>query len=321
MRVLDSGDVYRLLDMESCIREVENAFRARGEGRRASSAVAGLELNGGALHAKLGALDLSRSYAAVKINANFPDNPARFGLPTIQGIVVLFDASTGEPLACMDSGPITALRTAAASAVAARYLALRSASSVALIGCGTQARAHVIALRHVRPIERIVVFDADRNTADRIAKELAKDGKVSVSVADHLQQATTGAEIVVTSTPSRTAFLDVGSVSRGTFIAAVGADNEHKQEITPALLRASAVVVDDLDQCSRIGDLHHAIEQGVMRREDIRASLDQVVAGRVSGRLNETETIIFDSTGVAIEDVAAAAVVYERATTTTAANS
>src|SRR6185436_20135531 len=182
MRVLDSGDVYRLLDMESCIREVENAFRARGEGRRASSAVAGLELNGGALHAKLGALDLSRSYAAVKINANFPDNPARFGLPTIQGIVVLFDASTGEPLACMDSGPITALRTAAASAVAARYLALRSASSVALIGCGTQARAHVIALRHVRPIERIVVFDADRNTADRIAKELAKDGKVSVSV-------------------------------------------------------------------------------------------------------------------------------------------
>ena len=321
MRVLDSGDVHRLLDMESCIREVENAFRARGEGRRASSAVAGLELTGGGLHAKLGALDLSRSYAAVKINANFPDNPARFGLPTIQGIVVLFDASTGEPLACMDSGPITALRTAAASAVAARYLALPAASSIAFVGCGTQARAHAVALRHVRPIERIVAFDADRNAADHFAKELAIDGKVSVSVAGHLQQATVGAAIVVTSTPSRVPFLGVGSVSPGTFIAAVGADNEHKQEVSPALLRASAVVVDDLDQCSRIGDLHHAIEQGVMRREDIRASLDQVVAGRVLGRLSEMETIIFDSTGVAIEDVAAAAVVYERAEATRTATS
>src|SRR5437764_14424946 len=108
MRVLSATDVSTLLDMESCIQRVEDAFRVRGEGRGATSVVAGLELSGGTLHAKLGVLDLSRSYAAAKINANLPDNRERFGLPTIQGVVILFDATSGTPLACMDSAPITA---------------------------------------------------------------------------------------------------------------------------------------------------------------------------------------------------------------------
>lgn len=312
MRVLDSADVVQLLDIESCIAEVEKAFRARGEGGRAASAVAGLELERGSLHAKLGVLDLSRSYAAAKINANLPDNPARFGLPTIQGVVVLFDAASGVPLACMDSGTITATRTAAASAVAAKYLALRDASSIAFIGCGIQARAHATAIRSVRPIERIVAFDSDRTIAERFAAEMPGE-QIDVTVSATVRDATRGSAIVVTSTPSRRAFLDVEDVAPGTFIAAVGADNEHKQEIAPALLRAAAVVVDDLDQCSRIGDLHHALELGVMRLEDVRASLDQVVAGAARGRTSDTEVIVFDSTGVAIEDVAAAVVVYERA--------
>jgi alanine dehydrogenase len=318
MRILDGTLVEQLLDMESCIREVEKAFRARGEGRRASSAVAGLELDGGSLHAKLGALDLSRGYAAAKINANFPGNPSTRGLPTIQGIIVLFDASSGVPLACMDSAVITATRTAAASAVAAKYLALAHASSVAFIGCGTQARAHVSALYLVRRIQRIVAFDADRSVAERFVEETRASYSVSVSIARDLDEAALAGEIVVTSTPSRRAFLDVGSLNEGTFVAAVGADNEGKQEIAPALLRNATVVVDDLEQCSRIGDLHHALELRVMRKEDVRASLDQIVAGVKPGRLDEKEIIVFDSTGVAIEDVAAAAFVYERAEETNA---
>lgn len=154
MRVLQASDVELLLDMESCIRVVEDAFRARGEGRRASSAVLGLELDGGTLHAKLGTLNVSRSYAAAKINANFPDNPARRDLPTIQGVLILFDASDGTPLASMDSAIITTMRTAATTAVAAKHLALRKVSTVTFVGCGVQARAHVAALRHVRDIER-----------------------------------------------------------------------------------------------------------------------------------------------------------------------
>lgn len=320
MRVLDEREVIRLLDMESCIREVEKAFRARGEGGRATSAVVGLELESGGLHAKLGALDLARRYAAAKINANFPDNPALRGLPTVQGVVVLFDASSGVPLACMDSRPITAIRTAAATAVAARYLALPKASSVTFIGCGAQARAHVSALRHVRPIRRVVAFDSNPGAAEKFAEEIKVSHDYEVGLSANVVDAARESQIVVTSTPSRRALIDFGDVKPGTFIAAVGADNEHKQEISTALLRAAAVVVDDLTQCSRIGDLHHALEAGVMRESDVRASLDQIVAGRVRGRLDDEEIIVFDSTGVAIEDVAAAALVYERAEITDARN-
>ena len=318
MRVLNGSDVSRLLDMGACIQEVENAFRARGEGRRATSSVAGLELTGGGLHAKLGALDISRGYAAAKINANFPDNPTRRGLPTIQGILVLFDASSGVPLACMDSATITAMRTAAASAVAARHLALPNAASVAFIGCGTQARAHLSALCIVRPITSVAAYDAQPGAAERFAAEVKNDRGVEVLVAESAREAARACGIVVTSTTSQRAVLDVPDVREGTFVAAVGADNEHKQEISPALLRAAVVIVDDLEQCCRIGDLHHALDHGAMRREDVRASLDQVVAGASPGRLDSGEIIIFDSTGVAIEDVAAAALVYERAEATAA---
>lgn len=311
--MLSKEDVTRFLDMESCIEAVAGAFRARGEGRLASSVVVGLELVEGSIHAKLGALDLDRAYAAAKINTNFPDNPAGRGLPTVQGLLILFDAASGVPLACMDSASITAVRTAAASAVAAIYLALPDAFSLAFIGCGAQARAHVAAFFQLRSFKKVVVFDRDRGSAERFAAEIEATRHVQVTIAASPAEASRSSQIVITSTSSRQAILDVGDVEEGTFIAAVGADNEHKQEISPALLRSAAVVVDDIDQCCRIGDLHHALDAGVMRRHDVRASLDQIVAGLVRGRLDDREILVFDSTGVAIEDVAAAALVYERA--------
>ena len=312
MLLIDADEATRLLDMNACIDAVEKAFRSRGEGRLATSSVAGLELNGGSLHAKLGVLELSRVYSAAKVNANFPENPGKRGLPTIQGLLVLFDGSSGLPLACMDSAPITATRTAAASAVAARYLALAGASSVAFIGCGTQARAHASALACVRPIESAVLFDEDSRAAEGFAAEL-RARHLKVEIVRSASTAARAGRIIVTSTPSRRPLLDVDDLQHGSFVAAVGADNEHKQEIAPALLRTAVVIVDDLEQCARIGDLHHALDLGVMRRQDVRGSLDQVVAGKVPGRNSDDEIIIFDSTGVAIEDVAAAALVYERA--------
>lgn len=312
MRVINAREVDQLLDMASCIRAIEDAFRALGEGR-ASSSIGGLELTHGGLHAKMGVIAGTNGYAAAKVNANFPDNPSRHGLPTVQGVVIVFDGATGTPLACMNSGPITATRTAAASAVAASYLALPNADSVAFVGCGVQAKSHAIALRHVRPIRRIFAFDKDRSVAERFAREVGDTVGVETSVVDDHRKATKSSQIVVTSTPSRQAILNVGDVGPGAFIAAVGADNEHKQEISSELLRSAAVIVDDLGQCSAIGDLHHALSVGLMKPSDVRASLDQVVTGRIPGRLDDQEIIVFDSTGIAIEDVAAAAIIYERA--------
>jgi ornithine cyclodeaminase/alanine dehydrogenase-like protein (mu-crystallin family) len=261
----------------------------------------------------MASLELSRPYVATKVNANFPSNPVEHNLPTIQGVVVLIDGANGVPLAVLDSGALTTIRTAAASAVAASLLARANAFTATFIGCGVQARAHLEAMHHVRPLSRIFAIDTRAAVAEEFSVFARDSHGVNVTVASSLAAATRESHIIVTTTPSRSALLDVGDVSPGTFVAAVGADNEHKQEIAPSLLRAAAVVVDDLEQCAHHGDLHHAITAGVMRREDVRASLDQIVAGTRPGRLSDAEIIVFDSTGLAIEDVAAAALVYERA--------
>jgi alanine dehydrogenase len=313
VRVLTDQDVARLLDMPSCIRAIEHAFRARGDGRHAPSGMAGIPLEGGSLHAKIASLEMSRPYAAAKINANLPRNPAERQLPTIQGVLVLFDAATGTPLAVMDSGTLTALRTAAASAVAASHLALPHASTVAFVGCGVQARAHLAALREVRSIDRVFALDQSPTAARAFSEYSIAEHGISCATKPTLRDATRQSQIIVTSTPSHRALLFLDDVEPGSFVAAVGADNEHKQEIDPALLASAAVVVDDLEQCSRIGDLHHALAACVMQPADVRGSLDQIVAGKRPGRMGADEIIIFDSTGLAIEDVAAAAVAYERA--------
>jgi alanine dehydrogenase len=313
MRLLDASDVIRLLDMPSCIRAVEDAFRLRGEGRPTPSAMVGLELEHGTLHAKMASLSSPRTYVAAKVNANFPRNPIVHQLPTIQGVLVLFDGTNGRPLALMDSAAITTLRTAAVSAVAAKWLARADAATVTFVGCGVQARAHLSALRHVRRLERIFAIDPRAEATHDFCSFAVTECEIEAVTPTSLGDATTQSGIIVTTTPSQSPILDVEHVAPGTFVAAVGADNERKQELSVSLLRAAIVVVDDLEQCARYGDLHHALAAGVLARRDVRGSLDEIVSGHRPARLDDEEIIIFDSTGVAIEDVAAAAVVYERA--------
>src|SRR5258705_1458671 len=312
-RLLTRSDVERLLDIRSCIEGEQKEFRLKGEGRPWPGGITGVPVPGGGFHAKAAMLELSRPYFVVKINANFPENPATRGLPTIQGVLVLFDATNGVPLAMMDSMAITTLRTAAASAVAASSLARRGAHSAAFIGCGVQAAAHVAAIWAVREVERAFVFDLDGQKAATFAGEMQALHPFEIQVASDLRRATKESDIVVTTTSAKTAFLGHDHVSNGAFVAAGGADNEHKQEIEVDLLRTSVVIADDLEQCAAIGDLHHALAAGVITRRDVRASVDEVVAGVKPGRMREDEIIIFDSTGLAIEDVAAASIVYERA--------
>lgn len=311
--LLTRSDVERILDIRTCIDGVEQAFRERGEGRLSPAGVLGIHVDGGGFHAKAAALELSRPYFVLKINANFPENPALRGLPTIQGVLVLFDAVSGVPLAVMDSMSITTLRTAAASAVAARHLALDDAHTATFVGCGVQATAHIAAISAVRNLTHAYVFDQDIVKANAFAGEMREVNPFDIVVADDLDGATMQSDIIATLTSAKKAFLRSDSVSPGAFITAVGADSEHKQEIDIDLLKSSAIVVDDMEQCATIGDLHHAIDAGILTRQDVRATLDQVVARTKPGRTTRDEIIIFDSTGVAIEDVAAASVVYERA--------
>ena len=207
---------------------------------------------------------------------------------------------------------ITAKRTAAASALAARYLARDETDSIAIVGCGEQAAAQLAALVRVRCFRHAIVWDTDAHKARHFADDVSKALALPICVGRSLREATHRADVVVTCTTSRAPILGVGDVRPGTFIAAVGADAPHKSEIDPALMARATVVVDSLEQASVMGDLHHAIEAGAVTRESVYAELADLVAGRKPGRENDDEITIFDSTGLAIQDVAAAAVAYTR---------
>jgi alanine dehydrogenase len=309
--LLARTDVRALLPIRDCIEAVETAFRAQAEAA-IPSAVLGLHAPAGGFHIKAAGLRLRRLYVAAKINANFPGNPQK-GLPTIQGLVALYDGDDGRPLAVMDSIELTALRTAAATAVAARVLARRDASTVALCGCGVQGAYQVKALAVVRPLSAVRVHDRDHERAGQFASDLAREIGASVSVAEDWREAARSADIVVTCTTSKVPIVGTDHLRPGAFLAAVGADNPEKSEVEPALMARSRVYVDSIAQASTIGDLHHAIAQGAMRPQDVQAEIWEVVAGRKAGRGSQDEITVFDSTGVAVQDVAAAALVYERA--------
>lgn len=311
--VLTRRDVVRLLDLPACIDAVEMAFERLGSGEAQAPAVAAVLGADGGFHIKAAALRLGRAYFAAKVNGNFPANPERRGLPTIQGAIVLCDADDGRVLAVLDSIEITVQRTGAATAVAARHLARAGESVVTVCGCGVQGRVQLRAFAAVRPLRRVYAWDVDADRAAAYAREVAEWCGVPVEVVTSPGAACRQSDAVLTCTAARRWFLGRDDVRPGTFIAAVGADNEHKQEIEPALLAASTVVVDVLEQAATLGDLHHALAAGVMTRDAVYAELGAVVAGRRAGRRTPEEVIVFDSTGMALQDVAAAALVYERA--------
>lgn len=312
-RLLTRSDVVRALPLGACIDAVEQAFALHQAGRAMPPAVLAMAARDGGFHVKAAGLPLARSYAAIKINANFPDNPARRGLPTIQGVVALFDAETGELLALMDSMELTSLRTAAATAVAARHLARRGSRTAAIIGCGVQGRAQLRALAEVMPIASVTAYDLSVERARTFAAEMQQVLGIPVATAASASAAVADADLCVTCTSSQRQVLRAEDVRAGTFVAAVGADNPDKQEIDPALFARATVVVDLLDQCAAIGDLRHALAAGAITPARVHAQLGEVIAGVKAGRRSDDEIVLFDSTGTALQDVAAAALAYERA--------
>jgi alanine dehydrogenase len=311
--LLKRGDVAALLSLVECMDAVEQAFKAHAEGRSLKPGVLGVPARDGGFHIKAAGLELARPYFAAKVNGNFFHNRQRFGMPNIQGVIVLCDAENGYPLAVIDSIEITILRTGAATGVAAKYLSRTDSTVTTISGCGNQGRVSLCALAAVRQLEKVYAFDANHEQAELYADELSRKLRIPVSAVSDLPEAVGNSHICVTCTPSKEPYLRLSDVAPGTFIAAVGADNEEKQELDPHLIAAGKVVVDNLDQCAAIGDLKLALKQGLMTKADVHAELGEVIVGGKPGRENRQEVIIFDSTGTALQDVAAAAFVYENA--------
>jgi len=229
---------------------------------------------------------------------------------------VLADATNGTPLAVMDSGSITMLRTAAATAVAAKYLARSDSHTATVVGCGVQGEIQLAAIKTVLPLRRALMIDTDHARAEDAASRATTRLGLRAEAAKDLRAALRESDVCVTCTPSRRAYVMAGDIPPGTFIGAVGADSEGKQELDPTLVAGATLVVDIIDQCAEIGELQHALAAGLMTRDQVHAELGDVVIGRRPGRTRRDEITIFDSSGTALQDVAAAIAVYEKARAT-----
>ncbi len=309
--ILSRSDVQSLMDRNAYLEAVELGFRAAFEGKAHSPLPMAVEGSGGTFHAKAASIELDRRYVALKLNGNFPGNPAR-GLPTIQGAILLSEGDTGSLLVVMDSIEVTLRRTAAATALAARYLARPESRTILICGCGGQALAQLEALSDLFPVSQCFAWDKDLSHA-RLFATAAANGNFSVAAVANLAEAAEAADIIVTCTTSLEPFLKPEHVRPGTYIAAIGADSPDKNEIEPALLAQSMVVTDVTEQCAVMGELHHALDGGTIGHGDVHAELGELVTGLKSGRTDEHQITLFDSTGTALQDVAAAALIYERA--------
>lgn len=311
--LLKRSDVASLLNFEDYFEAVESAFRSYGRGETLPQGLLHFESPLGEFHIKGGGLKLERPYFGLKNNGGFPQNPKQYGLPSILGTITLCDGTNGYPLAILDSGEITRQRTAAASAVAAKYLARPDSRVITVCGCGTQGNVQLRAALRVLPIKKAFAFDMDRGKSRQFAADMSQQLSIEVLPVDDVAKAIGQSDLCITCTPSHKFYVSKRSVAAGTFIAAMGADSPDKQELEPELLASSKVVVDILEQCERVGELHHAIESGLLTRDAIYAELGEIVAGNKPGRTSLDEITIFDSTGTAMQDVAAAAVAYAKA--------
>lgn len=266
-----------------------------------------------------GEVDVKTAYVpgldnfAIKISPGFFDNP-QIGLPSTNGMMVLLSSKTGLVQALLlDNGYLTDVRTAAAGAVAAKYLARKDASVAAVLGAGIQAKLQLQALALVRPIREARIWARNASKAKTVAQELSALLKFPVAAYDDAIQAVTGSHIVVTTTPADKPILKSSWLELGQHVTAMGSDAEHKNEIEPAAIkRADLYVADSLKQTRRLGELHHAIAQSAVREDAKFPELGEIVAGLKAGRTNDEQITIADLTGTGIQDTAIASLAFAR---------
>ncbi len=302
--ILTQRTIRSLITMDQVVPAVERAFLAHGRGQALMPPKVYIDLpqHGGDFRAMPAYLD---GAAGLKWVNSHPQNPARHGLPSVMGVYILSDPETARPLAVMDATWLTALRTGAAGAVASKYLALGQPRSLGFVGCGVQARVLYEAHRVIYGDSLdLYMADASPAAAEAFAGEAGGDA-VSVARA-------AACDIVCTTTPARAPVVQRGWIAPGAHINAMGADGHGKQELDPAILRAAKVVIDDREQAVHSGEINVPLATGELRIEDIHATLGEVVAGTKAGRIG-SEITVFDSTGLAIQDVAVAQVIYELA--------
>jgi alanine dehydrogenase len=312
--LLSRAEVEGLITMRETIDAVEGAFRARGLGKvqMPPKSYVYFDRYGGDFRIMPAYLE-EQDAAGVKIVNVHPGNPKKHGLPTVMAIIVLLEPETGAPIAIMDGTWITNIRTGAGAAVAAKYFARKDSRTVAMLGAGAQARTQLIGLNEVLDIRGVRVNDVIPEKARGYADEMSKKLGLDVKPVDDTGEAVKGADVIVTVTPVRKPILMNEWVSDGMHINAIGADAPGKQELDPQILRRAKIIVDDLEQALHAGEVNVPLSKGLITRDDIRAELGEVITGKKPGRTSREDITVFDSTGLAVQDIATAWTIYQKA--------
>ena len=313
--ILTKTDLESLMTIQDLISTIEDAFRKHGEGKSfGMDMVHGETPSELEFHIKVGGITLGdKMYYGLKINASNFMNMKKYGVPNIIGAILLFDGTTGFPLAIVDSIIPTILRTGAGTAVAMKYLARPNSKIATICGCGVQGRIQLRAIKKVLPIEEVSAFDMNKAKSEEYAKEMSDELGIEVTSISDLKDGTLQSDVIITCTPTHTPYLMKNYVKPGTTIGAIGADSPDKQELEASLLQSNKVVVDILKQCAKAGELHHALKAKFMTEDDVHGELGLILSEKVPGRENDNEIIIYDATGTAIQDTASVAVCYEKA--------
>jgi alanine dehydrogenase len=309
--VIVRHEIEQLLDINEALEAVEEAFKLKARGQTVMPAKIYLNLpeyqgDYRAMPAYINGI------AGLKWVSTYPNN-LRSNLPHVMAVIILCDPNTGYPLAIMDGTYITAIRTGVAGGIAAKYLARKNSSIIGMIGAGRQAETQLMAVVAVMPsIDEVKVFDQHSETAIDYAAKMAAKLNVKIRSVETIGKAAES-DIIVTTTPSREPIIKKQYIRPGTHINAIGADARGKQELAPDLLASAKILVDDMEQASHSGEINVPLSKNQISIDDIGGTLGEVIINTKTGRENEQEITIFDSTGLAIQDIICAQLVYERA--------
>ena len=312
LRILKSSDINAVLTMSDVLELVETAFRERGLGRAQMPPKSYLFFpeHEGDLRVMPAFLE-GLGQAGVKLVNVHPRNPTNHGLPTVMALIVIISPRTGEPLAIMDGTRITAMRTAAASGVATKYLARADSKSLGLIGAGYQSLYQVEAIARMTAIDSVAIYDMMDEKAENLALVCQKRLKLKTRVCSTPEEAVKGRDVLVTVTPTTRPIVRNEWIGEGMHINCVGADAPGQQELEAEILQRARIVVDDWEQASHSGEINVPLKKRQLSIKHIYGTLGEIAVGEKKGRTSAEEITLFDSTGLAIQDVACAFNVYK----------
>ncbi|RZN61714.1 alanine dehydrogenase [Methanonatronarchaeum sp. AMET6-2] len=307
---LSRDDVKNLVDIEDIMEAVESAFKQFGDTNVQMPPKAYLYFDqyNGDYRTMPGYLE-EEDVAGCKLVNSHPDNKE---LPTVMAVLIMVDTETGYPYCIMDATELTAYRTGAAGGVAAKYLSRENSKTIGLVGAGVQAETQLRAVNTVRDIEEIKIYDISDKAINKL-KDQTKDLDIKKVVCSDPEDAARETDILITTTPVKKPVVKADWISPGTHINAIGADAEGKQELETEILKNSKVVVDDYEPAVHGGEVNVPITKGEITEKDIHSDIGKIVNNTNPGRTDEKEITVFDSTGLAVQDIASGWAVYRKA--------